>query len=117
MDDDREILTLLVDLFRREGSFEVRTAVTGYEAGVLTERFRPDLLVLDFRLSDVNGEVVCRTIRGNAAHADTKILVVSGMAGQDDVRDLLESGADSFLRKPFDGPQLMRRVRSLLAVV
>jgi two-component system response regulator RpaA len=116
VDDDEHILAFLVELLTRDGGFEVRTAATGYEAGLLTERVRPDLILLDFHLPDVNGAVVCRTIRQNPALAGIKILVVSGVAQQAELTELLEIGADSYLRKPFDGEEVMRRIGSLLRI-
>ena len=63
VDDDPEIVELFVDVLNRDGRFEVRTAGTGYDAGMVTTEFQPDLIILDYMLPDVNGNVVCRSIR------------------------------------------------------
>ena len=65
VDDDQAIVDMLVELLERDGRFEVKTASTGYDAGLATHEFRPDLVILDFKLPDINGNVVCRTLRGN----------------------------------------------------
>ena len=59
------VVELMVDVLVRDGRFDVKTASSGYEAGITTEQFRPDLLVLDYMLPDVNGNIVCQTIRSN----------------------------------------------------
>ena len=63
VDDDPEIVELFVDVLERDGRFEVKTASTGYDAGILTQEFMPDLLILDYMLPDINGNIVCQTIR------------------------------------------------------
>src|SRR5678815_1621956 len=57
VDDDSAILDLFVDVLGRDGRFDVKTATTGYDAGLLTESFKPHLIVLDYMLPDVNGNV------------------------------------------------------------
>ena len=116
VDDDPEIVELFVDVLERDGRFEVRTADTGYTAGMITNEFRPDLIILDYMLPDVNGNIVCKTIRQNEAFANTKIIVVSGVVNQDEVNDLLKSGADDFVKKPFNIEKLIERIGQLVAV-
>ncbi|MGQ0627163.1 MAG: response regulator [Phycisphaerales bacterium] len=116
VDDDQPILEMFQDVFARDQRFEVRTAGNGYDAGILTESFRPHLVILDFMLPDINGNVVCKRIReGERAH-DTKIMIVSGVVNQGDVDALMKAGADDFLRKPFNIQQLMSRISTLLHV-
>src|SRR5438309_8450 len=57
VDDDPEIVELFVDVLERDGRFEVKTASTGYDAGMITQEFNPDLLILDYMLPDINGNV------------------------------------------------------------
>ncbi len=114
VDDDEQIVELFVDVLSRDDRFEVRTAGTGYEAGVLTEQFKPDLIVLDFMLPDINGNVVCRTVRQKPELADAKIIIVSGVVKQDEIDDLLKAGADDFVKKPFNIDKLLARIHELL---
>src|SRR5580658_4349569 len=75
VDDDPEIVELFVDVLERDGRFEVRTANTGYDAGVITQEFGPDLVILDYMLPDINGNVVCQTIHKNPALQHIKIII------------------------------------------
>jgi two-component system OmpR family response regulator len=116
VDDDPEIVELFVDVLERDGRFEVKTASTGYDAGVLTQEFMPDLLILDYMLPDINGNVVCQTIRKNPNFEHMKIVIVSGVVNQEEINDLLKSGADEFVKKPFNIEKLIERIGELLTV-
>ena len=115
VDDDPEIVELFVDVLERDGRFEVKTAATGYDAGITTQEFMPDLIILDYMLPDVNGNVVCQTIRKNPNFEHMKIIIVSGVVNQDEINDLLKAGADDFVKKPFNIEKLIERVGELLA--
>jgi excisionase family DNA binding protein len=116
VDDDPEIVELFVDVLERDGRFEVKTANTGYTAGILTQEFNPDLIILDYMLPDINGNIVCQTIRANPAFEQTKIIIVSGVVNQDEINELLKAGADDFVKKPFNIEKLIERIGELLTV-
>jgi two-component system, OmpR family, response regulator len=114
VDDDAEIVELMVDVLVRDGRFDVRTATSGYDAGILTQQFFPDVIILDYMLPDVNGNVVCQTIRRNAEFEHTKIIIVSGVINQDEIDELLKSGAQGFIKKPFNIAELVNEIAKVL---
>jgi len=114
VDDDPQIIELFVDVLESDGRFEVATAQTGYEAGVLTQQFKPHVVVLDFMLPDINGNVVCRTIRENPELAEIKILIISGVVNPTEVEQLMRAGADDFIKKPFNIEQVIQRIEQLV---
>jgi excisionase family DNA binding protein len=116
VDDDPEIVELFVDVLERDGRFEVKTAASGYDAGIMTQEFLPELIILDYMLPDINGNVVCQTIRSNPNFEHMKIIIVSGVVNQDEINDLLKAGADEFVKKPFNIEKLIERVCELLGV-
>jgi two-component system, OmpR family, response regulator len=116
VDDDPEIVELFVDVLERDGRFEVKTASTGYDAGMLTQEFNPDLVILDYMLPDINGNVVCKTIRQKPEFEHTKIIIVSGVVNQDEINELLKAGGDEFVKKPFNIEKLIERIGELLGV-
>jgi DNA-binding response OmpR family regulator len=83
---------------------------------MLTEQFKPHLVLLDYMLPDINGNLVCDRIRANPDLAGTKIIIVSGVVKPEEIDALLQSGADEFVKKPFDIQELMNRVTELLEV-
>ena len=116
VDDDEAILEMLTDLLERDGRFEVKVARGGYEAGILTQEFQPDVMVLDYKLPDINGNHVCRTIRANVNFSHVKIIIISGVADPDEIAMLKGAGADDFLRKPFQIDELTARILQLVQV-
>jgi two-component system, OmpR family, response regulator len=94
----------------------VAVAQTGYDAGLLTESFRPNLIILDYMLPDINGNVVCERIRSKQEYSGTRIIFVSGVVNQEEVRSLLRAGADAFFKKPFDIRELIGKIAELLGM-
>jgi len=117
VDDDAEIVDLLVEVLTRDGRFDVKTATSGYEAGIQTQRFRPDCILLDYMLPDVNGNVVCHTIRKNPEFENIRIIIVSGVIKQEEIDQLLKSGAQDFVKKPFDINDLINRICATLEML
>lgn len=114
VDDDPMIVELFVDVLTADGRFEIATAKTGFDAGVMTQQFLPDIIVLDYMLPDINGNVVCQTVRKNPAMAKIKILIISGMVNPAEVEQLMQAGADDFIKKPFDIDAVIKRIVSLV---
>jgi len=114
VDDDAEIIELIAEVLTRDGRFEIKTASSGYEAGISTQQFRPDLILLDYMLPDVNGNVVCQTIRKNPEFENIRIIIVSGVVKQDEIGQLLKSGAEGFVKKPFNVDELTDKVTTAL---
>jgi excisionase family DNA binding protein len=114
VDDDPEIVELMVDVLTRDGRFDVKTASSGYDAGLITQQFCPDLIILDYMLPDVNGNVVCHTIKSNAEFLNTKIIIVSGVVNESEISDMLESGAEDFMKKPFNITELVDKISGVL---
>lgn len=114
VDDDPEIVDLLREMLRRDSRFVIETASNGYDAGLLTERFRPHLIVLDYMLPDINGDIVCERIRENPDTQNTKILFVSGVIERDRIDRLLRAGGNGFLKKPFTVASLLDEITRLL---
>ena len=116
VDDDPEIVELMVDVLERDGRFEVRTASSGYDAGVLTQEMCPDIMILDYMLPDINGNVVCKTIRQNSDFEHMRIIIVSGVINQEEIDQLLKVGADAFMKKPFSIDDLINKMSELMAM-
>lgn len=114
VDDEQYIVEMLEDLLKRDGRFTVKTAQSGYDAGILTEQFRPDLMLLDYKLPDINGNVVCRRVRANPDYQHMKIILVSGVADPEEIRELMDAGADDFIKKPFEVDRVIARISELL---
>ena len=116
VDDDPDIVEMLNDLLQADGRFEVKTASTGYDAGLMTQQFNPDVMILNYMLPDINGNVVLATVRKNPELAHIKIILVSGVVNPEEVQALLAAGANDFIKKPFDIEHLISRIADLVGV-
>ena len=116
VDDDEELVELLVDVFERDGRFDIRSANNGFDAGMMVKEFRPDLVVLDVMLPDINGKEVCQRVRSDQSLESVNIICISGMVEQDKIQDLIESGANDFMHKPFTVDRLLDRACELLEI-
>jgi len=100
----------MAPLLRSRG-YIVTVAGTGHEALDLFERERPDLVILDLGLPDMDGTDVCRQVR---ERADTPILILSARGTEKDKVTALDHGADDYVTKPFGPEELLARVRAAL---
>ena len=116
VDDDPAILSLFTDVLGSDARFEVETCSTGYDAGLKTASFQPHLIVLDYMLPDINGDIVCQRVRENEALSSCKVLFISGVVERDEIQKLHEAGADAFLQKPFDIDELSESIETLLGM-
>ena len=116
VDDDAEIVEMMTDVLQRDGRFDIETASTGYDAGIITQKFRPNLILLDYMLPDINGNIVCKTIRDNPEFANTRIIIISGVINQTEIDDLLKSGAEAFMKKPFSITELIEKIAAVLEI-
>ena len=116
VDDDEDLVELIVDALAGDGRFDIRSVNNGFQAGMLIKEFRPDLIVLDVMLPDINGKEVCTLVRSQQAMDDVRIICISGMVEADKVQELRDAGANDFMQKPFDVDALIIRVCQLLEV-
>ena len=110
--DDEQTLSELVALALRYEGWEVRTAADGMAAIAAAREFRPDLVVLDVMLPDIDGLEVLRRLR-----ADIERMPVLFLTARDDVSDRiagLTAGGDDYVTKPFSIEELVLRLRALL---
>lgn len=94
--------------------FEMQLAVGGNEGVALVEKERPDLVLLDLLMPEVDGFNVCERIRNGPAGAATQIVVLSALDGLDAKVRALELGADEYLVKPVESRELVTRIKVML---
>ena len=102
VDDDEELVELIRDALEADGRFEVRAVNNGFDAGMMVKEYHPDVIVLDVMLPDINGKEVCQRVRSDSTMDDVRIICISGMVEEDKIADLMASGANEFLQKPFE---------------
>jgi two-component system, OmpR family, response regulator len=110
--DDEENLRSMLEAALRHSGFEVASAATGREAIDAVPEARPDLIVLDVMLPDLDGFEVCRRLRSDGSR--TPVLFLTARDGTDDKVRGLTLGGDDYLVKPFSLEELVARIQAVL---
>ena len=110
--EDGDILRVLFARVLEWEGYESVSASTGAEA-LAAARDDVDMVILDLGLPDTNGHEVCRRLRADPATAGLPIVMISGRAERDDLRDGFRAGADDFLVKPVEIATLLAVIRRL----
>ena len=110
VDDDPKTVRLIQAYLQKDG-YRVATAFDGKEALELAQKVRPDLVVLDLMLPEIDGLDVCRLLR---ADSPVPIIMLTARTTEEDKLQGLDLGADDYVTKPFSPRELVARVRAVL---
>ncbi len=113
VDDEPEAVEL-VEFNLKQAGFEVRTTRDGAEALEVARNSRPNLIVLDLMLPEIDGLEVCKLLRRDPATGAIPVIMLTAKAAEVDRVLGLELGADDYLTKPFSPRELVLRIRKLL---
>jgi DNA-binding response OmpR family regulator len=114
--DDEPALTDLMEYHLARAGHHVTTAANGWEALDSIKHHRPDIILLDLMLPDLDGFGVCEILRRDPLTATIPIIIVSAWASHDSRHLGLELGALDYITKPFSPQELVERVNRLLHV-
>ncbi len=113
VDDMRSFLDLEATFLSR-AECRLLTASTGLEALRVARAEKPDLIVLDIEMPEMNGIQACRILKSDAVTASVPVIVLTSMQLEDEAR---RAGANHFLRKPIDEPTFLAEVKRFLPIV
>jgi len=110
VDDDTEVLSILNHTLELEG-YDVVTTANGSSAVALLEKRKPDLVILDLMLPQLDGFEVLRLIRQRSS---VPVIMLTARSEVNTLRDALALGADDYVSKPFRMKELLARIRAKL---
>ena len=111
--DDEELNLKLIEAYLNE-EYEIITAQSGTEALNKIIRDKPDIVLLDIMMPQINGYDVCKSIKENDATRFIPVVMCTALSGSEAKVKAIEIGADDFLTKPINREELFARIKSLL---
>ena len=115
VDDDQVIVaTITAGLEEDPHEYEVINAADGFEAGIQVSHFKPDVLILDIMMPDIDGYEVCRKLKSSEETKHIKIIVLSGYLDEESYKKMREYGADLCFSKPLPLDKLKEEIARLL---
>lgn len=115
VDDDKMVRQILMEALAIPRCYLLEEATNGIEASIRLGTYRPDLLLLDIFMPEMDGLEVCRSILSEPALAGMKVIVTTGWPGHPKLEEVAALGFTNILAKPFDIPSLLHIVAKLLA--
>jgi signal transduction histidine kinase/CheY-like chemotaxis protein len=115
VDDDHAIRKMLIEALTMDRKYLVEEAANGIEASIKLGTYRPDLLILDIFMPEMDGVEVCRTIRGEDELSDMKVVITTGHPEHSKLDEVVELGFTNIFAKPFDLIQFIQDVKKILA--
>lgn len=115
VDDDPMVRQILMEALAIPRCYLLEEATNGIEASIRLGTYRPELLVLDVFMPEMDGVEVCRSIKTEPALAGMKVIITTGFPGHPKLDELAALGFTTVLAKPFNIPGLLRTVEKLLA--
>lgn len=101
VDDDEDITSLISKVLEKERNLEIDIANSGFKAGVKITEFKPDIIILDIILGDIDGREFFQHIKEEPELNEVKVIGISGIIDPSEEKSLLDLGFSDFIRKPF----------------
>ena len=115
VDDIPRNLQVLGNILKNEG-YETAVATSGKQALATIEKAKPDLILLDIMMPDMDGYEVCRQIKSHTDYKDIAIIFLTGKSDSGEIVKGFNLGASDYITKPFQKSELMARVRTQLEI-
>jgi two-component system cell cycle response regulator len=115
--DDDPAIRRLVRLFLKRSGYQIVEFAAGEEARAALRTIAWDLAILDRRLPDMDGVVLCQELKANPEFKSRYVIMLTGEDEQEDKVEGLDLGADDYITKPFQYPELLARIRAAKRIV
>lgn len=117
VDDNKLLVDTIVEGLQEEPyHYEIISASDGFEAAVQIRDAKPDLLVLDIMMPDIDGHEVCRKLKSDETAKEIKIIVLSAYLDDENLEKMKQCGADACFSKPLSLKSLKKEIRRMLGI-
>ncbi|MCY4046551.1 MAG: response regulator transcription factor [Candidatus Dadabacteria bacterium] len=113
VDDEKDILEIVSSSLKKEG-FKTKTFRDGREFMLSINSFRPDLILLDLMLPELDGIEICKRLKASSRTSSIPVIMITARATEFDIVLGLEIGADDYITKPFSTRELAARVKTVM---
>jgi excisionase family DNA binding protein len=117
VDDEADIVSVIEKVLEDEVKYDVEVARSGFAAGVAAGKFKPNVILIDLHLKDIDAREVVKAVKSNPDLQLTKVIAMSAKVTDADVKSLPQFGFDGFLRKPFHVRQVIEKIEEATSVV
>ena len=114
VDAEKDIVGTLDRILTEQTSYEVRTAVSAFQAGMECEKFKPHVVLMDIHLSDADTRAFVENVRRSEHLSFTRIVAMSGKLTDGQAQSLRSQGYDYFLKKPFQVRQVVESIEEVM---
>ena len=114
VDDNQSNLTAVKTVLSEEGYRNILTVSSGNEALSITKEKKPDLVILDIMMPEMDGFEVCSTLKGEGETSDIPVIMLSARTSPKDMQKGFDLGAVNYVEKPFEADELVSRIESAL---
>lgn len=115
VDDDPDVRKILAEILS-VNDYRTEVASDGLDAGIKIVQFKPDLIILDLFMPNMDGFEVCKRIKGDSDHSHIKILILTGYDTKENKDRTLKAGADGYLSKPVNTDDLINHIQNLFSL-
>lgn len=116
VDEDKEVVDVLKRVLAEQTEYEVSTATGSFEAGLLCERLRPHVVLINLHMDGSNGADIASLIRDSDSTQLTRVIGMSGKLTDGQMHALRGSGFDGFLKKPFQVRQVINAIEEVSSI-
>ncbi len=113
--DDEPDFVETVEFFLSGSDYQVFVAKNGKEALEQVNKKKPDLILLDFMMPEMDGLEACRRLKNDPETNSIPIIMLTAKGRKEDVVDALAAGVNSYMVKPFKLPDLVKRIEQILS--
>jgi excisionase family DNA binding protein len=117
VDSEPQVVQVLTQVLTEQANYEVRSAESGFGAGVECEKFRPHVMLLDVHLPDIDAVDLCRHVKHSADLQLTRVIAMSARLTDGQAHGLGAKGFDGYLKKPFNVKQVIETIEDAVAMV
>jgi DNA-binding response OmpR family regulator len=112
--DDNAVCVRALENILKDTGYKILTAFCGKECIEKTREFRPDLILLDVVMPEINGIDVCKEVKKDPEISDTPVIFITADTGDETLKEAFDAGGNDYIRKPVKSVEVHARIKSLL---